>query len=166
MGLRMAAMMREKVQGIVLIDSSSPHVFFNHDLPEEILRNPIAIGAASGNDKVPTTPQEMAKFLNSRRKALFVQMDEIANFEASAEQVADVETLSKLPMLVVARDSKSLQESDTREAIWREAQVALSKISNQGQLIVANGSDHFIHLRKPAWVAEKMITFIDALDQR
>ena len=116
--MRMAAMMREKVQGIVLIDSSSPHVFFNHDLPEEILRNPIAIGAASGNDKVPTTPQEMAKFLNSRRKALFVQMDEIANFEASAEQVADVETLSKLPMLVVARDSKSLQGSDTREAIW------------------------------------------------
>lgn len=161
--IRMAAMMGDQVQGIVLVDSSSPHVLFNHDRSDEILRNPIAVGAATGNDTVPGTPQEMAKFLNSRRKALFVQMDEIANFEASAGQVADVSTLSTLPMLVVARDLNALQGAEARESTWREAQVALSKISRQGQLLIADGSDHFIHLRKPAWLAEKMMTFIEAL---
>ncbi len=157
-------MMREHVAGIVLVDSSSPEVFFNHSPSSEVLRNPIAVGAATGNDKVPGTPQEMARFLNSRRKALFVQMDEISNFETSAQQVSDFATLTKLPMLVVARDHNSTQEPDERDEIWRQAQIKLSQISQHGELLIAEGSDHFIHLRKPVWLAEKITAFIESLN--
>lgn len=161
--MRMAVIMQERVVGIVLVDSSSPGVFFNHARPSEILRNPIAVGAATGNDKVPSTPEEMARFLNSRRKALFVQMDEISNFETSAQQVTDFANLTKLPMLVVARDQNS-QQLGARDEVWRQAQIKLSQISQQGELLIAEGSDHFIHLRKPAWLAEKIKAFIESLN--
>ena len=76
--MRMAAIMPQQVMGIILVDSSSPEVLFNRNEGDRKLLNPIAAGAATGKDNVPSTPQEMARFLNSRRRAIFVQMDEIS----------------------------------------------------------------------------------------
>ncbi|MEM7469075.1 MAG: alpha/beta hydrolase [Pseudomonadota bacterium] len=166
--LRMATVMPDRVAGLVLVDSSSPGVSFEHLEGEKDIVNPIAMGAASGNDKVPSTPQEMARFLNSRRKALFVQMDEIANFEVSAQQVSDTSGIKNLPILVVARDSEVRPESpashSAREDAWRKAQVKLSEISTRGELLIATGSDHFIHLRKPEWLAASIQSFLKGLN--
>ncbi|MGR8947329.1 MAG: alpha/beta fold hydrolase [Gammaproteobacteria bacterium] len=165
--IRMASLLPAKSLGVVLVDSSSPEISFDHALPHGHIVNPIAVGAASGTDKVPSTPREMARFLNSRRKALFVQMDEIANFKVSAKQISAAGPLKNLPMLIVARDSAveamTDMESAHREAEWRQAQEKLSQLSANGQLTIAEGSDHFIHLRKPQWLASEIENFIDEL---
>ena len=160
--LRMASLMSEQVAGLVLVDSSSPNVSFEHDKQQGPLVNPIAAGAATGTDGVPSTPQEMARFLNSRRKALFVQMDEIANFEVSAGQVIDERALRELPILVVARDVGAQGDAveTRREAQWRQAQLQMTALSKVSEFALAEGSDHFIHLRKPQWLAGRIGSFV------
>ena len=101
----------------------------------------------------------MARFLNSRRKAIFVQMDEIANFQTSAAQLRQLVGLSNLPMLVLARDVAPGEKNEARELSWRRAQISLSKISSLGQLHIAEGRGHLIHLRKPDWLATKIEEF-------
>ena len=165
--MRMASLMAGDVLGVVLVDSSSPEVFFTAETQQQPIVNPIAAGAATGNDGVPTTPQEMARFLNSRRKALFVQMDEIANFELSASQVIDEQALRELPMLVVARDAagdsgQSMEQVD-RETEWRRAQLRITSLSSASRFALATGSDHFIHLRKPNWLANEIESFVTSL---
>ena len=165
--LRMTSLFPEQAIGVVLVDSSSPDIFFEHEVPRRDLVNPIAAGAATGTDKVPSTSQEMARFLNSRRKALFVQMDEIANFKVSATQVPTAETIRVLPMLIIARDaqteSNSTLLSQNRETQWRHAQEKLSQMSSKGRLKIASGCDHFIHLCNPKWLAREIEVFIDEL---
>ena len=163
--LRMASLMADQVAGLVLVDSSSPSVFFEFDKQHGPIVNPIAAGAATGTDGVPANPQEMARFLNSRRKALFVQMDEIANFRASAEQVIDEQALRRVPMLVVARDVQSAADpaQESREAEWRRAQQQMTALSEASEFVLAEGSDHFIHLRKPNWLARRIDSFVASL---
>ena len=163
--LRMASVMAEQVAGLVLVDSSSPNVFFEYDKQQGPIVNPIAAGAATGTDGVPSNPQEMARFLNSRRKALFVQMDEIANFRVSAKQVIDEQALRNLPMLVVARDVQAAADStqENREAEWRRAQQQITALSKASEFVLAEGSDHFIHLRKPNWLAGRIDSFVAGL---
>lgn len=157
--MRMAAIMPQQVMGIILVDSSSPEVLFNRNEGDRKLLNPIAAGAATGKDNVPSTPQEMARFLNSRRRAIFVQMDEISNFQLSASLVGELIGLENLPMLVLARDPEVGDKNEVRESSWRRAQIGLSNISTLGQLHLAEGSDHFIHLRKPDWLAAEIEEF-------
>ena len=107
----------------------------------------------------------MARFLNSRRKALFVQMDEIANFRVSAKQVIDEQALRNLPMLVVARDDQAAADTlqENREAEWRRAQQQMTALSEASEFVLAEGSDHFIHLRKPNWLARRIDSFVAGL---
>ena len=156
-----------QVRGIVLVDSSSPNVSFEHDEQSGRIVNPIAVGAATGTNGVPASAEEMARFLNSQRKALFVQMDEIANFPLSATQVINEEALRDLPLLVIARDlpeqSITSRTQIHREATWRRAQLEITTLSDASRLVLAEGSDHFIHLRKPRWLAHVIESFITDL---
>lgn len=163
--MRMAEIFASDIAGLVLVDSSTPDVLFDETLQRDHLINPIAEGAATGNDSVPQTSLEMARFLNSRRKALFVQMDEISNFQDSARQVAQTDALRNLPLLILARDPSVDAQNRLREQRWREAQRNLAKLSNISEFHLAKGSDHFIHLRKPFWLANKIAEFATAAIQ-
>ena len=44
------------------------------------------------------------RYLNSRRKAIFAQMDELANFKVSAEQALHAGALPAVPLIVLARN--------------------------------------------------------------
>jgi pimeloyl-ACP methyl ester carboxylesterase len=80
-----AAKHPQEVSGMVLIESSYPAEHLSHESMPGIARNPFPVA----EQRVDASDHHfsVAHYLNTRRKAVFAQMDEIRNFERSAKQV-------------------------------------------------------------------------------
>ena len=132
------------VAGLVWLDSSHPEEVLHATAKPEAqpLANPIA--QATINEAEPDDEQAAGAYLNTRRKAIFTQMDELANFATSARQVMAAGPLPAVPLVVVARDHAARQ-SDADAARWQARQRSLAKLSPQGEFWTATGSGHDIH---------------------
>ena len=154
----LAHIMAGAVAGVVLIDASSAAVSFERSIGSQ--RNPL--GLVTAEDHVPSDVDEMSRFLNSRRKAVFTQMDEISHFERSAAEVAGLGTIGELPLLVIARDRQpGVAASNEQE--WRDAQRALAGLSTNSRFVIANGSGHQIHIEQPQFVVQTLGAWIKDL---
>lgn len=148
------------VAGLVWLDASHPEEALQA-VPEaqrRPLANPIVEGAIqeSGLDE----EQAVGAYLNTRRKAIFTQMDELANFQTSARQVLDAGAIPEVPLIVVARDHAAGQS--TADALrWRERQQALATLSPRGEFWMAEGSGHEIHRDRPDLVVSAVRTVLE-----
>jgi pimeloyl-ACP methyl ester carboxylesterase len=66
-------------------------------------------------------------------------------------------TLDSMPLVIIAAGE------NMREPDWAAAQVALSELSTNGQLIVAEGSGHAVHLHQPAIVIDAINRVVDVV---
>lgn len=151
------------VAAIVLIESSHP----GHK-PERVTAHDSRRHGIDINRVAPPPPhwdrhRRAARFLNSRRKALFAQMDELSNFAASAEQVLAAGDLPPVPLAVLARDASSGADA-AREERWRAAQESLAGLRPDGRLVVIAGSDHNVHLTRPGRVVAAILEIVRQLD--
>ena len=125
---------------------------------------------APKNDSIANLPEphrSQATFLNSRRKAIFAQMDEIKHFSESADQVKEATPLPDIPTLVITR-GKKVWPDDTQgqlmEATWKELQSSLADLTSHGRQRIAEGSGHNIHLDQPELIGEEVSRFLQELD--
>ena len=148
-----AARHPESVVGLVWLDSSHPEEVLHATAQPgaQPLANPIAQAAI--NETEPDDEQAAGAYLNTRRKAIFTQMDELANFATSARQVLDAGPLPAVPLVVIARDHAARQ-SDAEAARWQVRQQALAKLSPRGVFWTATGSGHDIHRDRPDLVVK------------
>jgi pimeloyl-ACP methyl ester carboxylesterase len=144
----MAATYPAEVDGLILVESSHPDELPIADGRVHAARNAIDPGRFVASAARRPAHLEAAQFLNTRRKALFAQMDELAHFADSASQVSAAGMLPPVPLTVVARDA-DVGTDAARERHWQDLQRGLSRLVPGGRLVVARGSGHNVHLERP-----------------
>ena len=136
------------VAGLVWLDSSHPEEALqaNPQGNPRPVTNPIAQGAIHDGDL--DDDRAAGAYLNTRRKAIFTQMDELSNFQTSARQVLEAGKIPDVPLVVVARD-RAAGQSDADTVRWRERQQELARLSARGEFWTAEGSGHEIQRDRP-----------------
>lgn len=158
-----AASRPQDVLALVLVDSSHP------DERPEISARAHPAAHAINLERAPTpwagtNPYgDVAGFLNSRRKAVFAQMNELRNFALSAEQVRATGSLGDLPLLVLTRDGADGADP-RREAQWQRRQRALAALSSRSTLEQVPHAGHDIHLVRPASVSDAVSGLLASLN--
>lgn len=79
----------------------------------------------------------------------------------SAGQIGDLADLGSLPLVVIKAGTRAPGDYPP-DAIWDQVQADLAQSSSQGQLVVAEGSGHFVQLEKPALVIETLQQVVGA----
>lgn len=115
-------------------------------------------GATMG---LPLVPPALAT-----QMALFAT-DPAAIAETTAEGLSRIDddpvlatqSLGSMPLAVVAA-GENMQDPE-----WATAQDAMSKLSTRGQLIIAHGSGHAVHLQSPAIVIDAIRSVMDEVSR-
>ncbi len=144
-----AARHPEAVAGLVLLDSSLPGF--------ELSSTPAAAVAGAAHPLAgPALAEEpgsdgfaIARYLNSRRKAVFTQMDELANFSHSGDEVSGAGALPDVPVIVLSRDPARGLPDPAGEARWQRGQRELAAGLRRAEWWTAAGSGHEIHRDRP-----------------
>ncbi|MEK4085245.1 alpha/beta fold hydrolase [Psychrobacillus sp. FSL K6-1415] len=96
---------------------------------------------------------------------------EFENWGISSENILELGDFPNIPLIVITRDKavsvKAFVEHDipVEEAIlyedtWRELQIELSHSSKKGELVIAEGSDHDIHIDRPDIIIQCLKRFL------
>lgn len=97
--------------------------------------------------------------------------NEFENFGESSKTIKAMDEFPQIPLIVIARDKeisiKSFTENDIPEEeailyehVWRELQIELSQLSGKGELVIAEGSDHQVHLDRPDSLIQSLKRFL------
>lgn len=148
--------------GLVLVDSSHPlQVQHLEDLD---LYSREERTLVTGRDENKTGDigvwQKQWHMLNSRRKAVFAQMDELKYFEQSAAEVEAAGTMPDIPLLVLTRDKRLLPTMDnghSMEDVWRDMQTDLANSSEKGSQRIVEDSGHNIHIDAPQAIIDAVL---------
>lgn len=152
----------EIIAGMVLVESSHPQ-------QSEMLKkaplntrmqivNPINTDAIEKNTRDGfklDTPIAIGRFLNSRRKAIFSQMDELKHFTTSGQLIIDKLPLPDVPLVVIGRGIRVWDDDNnefTSEDEWQELQESLAKFTSKGEYRIAHNSGHYVHIDEPDMV--------------
>ncbi len=149
----LAARHPDEVAALVLVESSHPAAVPQQTADGQTRRHAIdeaRLAAAAGAESAHA---QAASYLNSRRKAVFAQMDELANFARSASLVRSDAPQVAVPLVVIARDTASGEDA-AREARWRSLQESLTALSPRARFVVARGAGHDLHLSHPGVVVD------------
>ncbi|MCB1746212.1 MAG: alpha/beta hydrolase [Gammaproteobacteria bacterium] len=158
----MAATYPGEVCGLVLVESSHPAALPRINDGPHAARNAIDQSRFDAPAHARPPHLAVAQFLNSRRKAVFAQMDELAHFADSAGQVRAAGTLPDVPLIVIARDSATGSDP-VREQHWRELQRTLAALAPRGRLEVARGAGHNVHLERPGVIVDAVRDMVGSL---
>jgi pimeloyl-ACP methyl ester carboxylesterase len=163
-----AATHAEEVAGLVLVDSSHPRQV-NLTSPTAsagAVHNPVRHVSDFDKSGLPETPEEIASYLNTRRTAIFTQMDEIKSFGDSAAIMRD-EKLPDVPLTVITRGKRAWPagaEGDAQEAKWSALQKDLATASTHTKHVFATESGHDIPSEQPDLVSAEILALARTLD--
>tara|TARA_R110002096_G_scaffold99108_14_gene219823 strand:+ start:1200 stop:2105 length:906 start_codon:yes stop_codon:yes gene_type:complete len=156
----MAARYPREVAGVVLLESSHPAQMLTFADQAHTARHAIDVTRVRAGREGPSPYVAAASFLNSRRKAIFAQMDELSHFADSAGMVAAAGGVGEIPLLVIAR-AMTPGDPVARDAVWRELQGSLTALSSRGEFVVAKSASHDLHMADPDFVVRTLRTFIE-----
>lgn len=137
------------VAGLVLLDSSLPGLQLSSGPAAAVTGAAHPFAGAALDEKPGNDGFAVARYLNSRRKAVFTQMDELANFSRSADEVAAAGALPDVPAVVVTRDPAHGLPDSAGEAQWQRGQRELAAAIRRAEWWTATGSGHEIHRDRP-----------------
>ncbi len=159
-----AATHPDKVVGAVLVDSSHPDQIYRlSELDNVKKKPPIKI---SRRELAPATMSEFEKrwfFLNSSRKAVFAQMNELKYFKESAYEVKHSGPLLDIPLAILTRGKSQLPEINgtSLESAWRDMQKDLLKLSKNSWQAIIKDSSHNIYKDAPEEVISNILKVVN-----
>ncbi|NKB35642.1 MAG: alpha/beta fold hydrolase [Gammaproteobacteria bacterium] len=145
--------------GIVLVESSHPRQSeMLDDLDSLSSGERKMVAGRQSYEFVESDPwRKQWLILNSKRKAVFAQMEELKYFRQSESEVLAAGDMPDIPVAVLTRDQRllpTMKNEHSMEDVWRELQRDLAKSSSQGWQEIVEGSSHNIHLDNPEAVIE------------
>ncbi|MCB1754062.1 MAG: alpha/beta hydrolase [Gammaproteobacteria bacterium] len=162
-----AASYRDKVVGMVLVDSSNTEQFerlendrrtarLTPTSPSFILYNSTSIPEAIPNEYKP-----LARLLATKRKSVRALYSELRNFRRSVDELKGLDaSRADIPVKVISRgvippagSSLSNDQVGKREVVWKKMQEDLAR-KNNAALLVSKKPDHYIQLSDPAIVVD------------
>ena len=158
-----AAKYPEKTVGAVLIDSSHPDQIYRLSPLEQVKhKRPLKL---TRSEPAPDYMNEVEKhwyFLNSSRKAIFAQMEELRHFKDSAYEVKHSGPLPDIPLAILSRGKDQLPEINgvSMEQEWRDMQKNLLTLSEQSWHRIIKNSGHKIYLDAPNEVIKNILKVV------
>jgi pimeloyl-ACP methyl ester carboxylesterase len=122
----------------------------------------------AGGPRLSPEARELARGIRVRTAWPFADGAETLAQEQSAAEVRQTRWLWDRPLVVIERGRwnglRGLPppEQDRIKTAWRDMQADLVRLSVQGVLIVADASDHYVHVEQPAIVIEAIKRVIAA----
>lgn len=100
--------------------------------------------------------------------------DEFINWEIDSQDIKSIPDFPHIPLVVIARDNRIAEkywvkygipenEAVLYEAEWRRLQIELSRLTERGQFIVADNSDHEVYIDKPEIIVQCLKTLLLSL---
>lgn len=97
--------------------------------------------------------------------------EEFQNWHIDSKEIKSILKFHNIPLIVIARDNKVTERGwvkyniPEKEAIlyeneWRKLQIELSKLSDEGRLIIAEYSDHEVYLDRPDVIVHNLKALI------
>jgi pimeloyl-ACP methyl ester carboxylesterase len=97
--------------------------------------------------------------------------NEFENWESSSENIKELGEFPNIPVVVIARDQEisvksftvhdiPIEEAVLYEGVWRDLQIELSQLSSNGEFVIAEGSDHDIHIDRPDIIIQCLKKFL------
>lgn len=164
----LAASRPELTAAVALIESSTPSTEIAIKAAGQRVGRPNPLVPISDAETygVPKDIEGQASYLNTRRKAIFAQMDELRNFHASGEAVLAAGALPAVPLRVLMREHRVWPEGvegDQAEVAWLRAQQELATLSPAGRLLILPGAGHSPHVDAPQAVANALIELVQTV---
>ncbi|MEQ8496837.1 MAG: alpha/beta hydrolase [Gammaproteobacteria bacterium] len=156
----MAARHADEVVALVLVESSHPAAVPRVEAARDARRHAIDEARLAAAANTDSTYAQASSYLNSRRKAVFAQMDELAHFGDSAALVAAAAPHVAMPLVVIARDAAQ-GDDGARERRWRRLQRSLLALSSHARFVVAHGAGHDVHLSRPEVIVEAVRALLE-----
>jgi pimeloyl-ACP methyl ester carboxylesterase len=184
----------DQVAGVVLVDATPDHIYDNpaFSMPQRekdrgeilmfrtvtmlarygVLRLFVQLAGAEPLTFLEDYPPEIRanvlamSFLHTDYYETTV--DELVTFEKSTRQVQAAPPDPDIPYIVIVRrllDEQDGPEIDpAQEEAWRRLQTELAKSLPDGTLVIAEESDHIIHINQPDLVVEAIRQIVEQTD--
>lgn len=149
--------------GVVLVESSHPdQVRRLAKLDENSAGKELIIGRHEPPEESLSELQKKWHYLNSSRKAVFAQMDELKHFPESAAQVRHAGPFPAIPLAVLSRGKKLLPSVDGKslEDEWIGMQNELARLSPYSWHITITGSGHSVYKDAPEIIVENITRIV------
>ena len=159
-----AATRPDKVVGVVLVDSSHPDQIYRlSELDNVKNRPPLKITRREPAPENMTAFEKRWYSLNSSRKAVYAQMDELKYFKESAYEVKHAGSILDIPLVVLTRGKRQLPDINgiSLESEWREMQKDLLNLSTNSSHVVIEGSGHNIYKDAPNEVISHILRVVN-----
>ncbi len=163
-----AATYPEKTIGAVLIDSSHPDQIYRLSALDKVKqKRPLKLARTKPAPDYMNETEKRWYFLNSSRKAVFAQMEELRSFKQSAYQVKHSGPLPDIPLAVLSRGKNQLPEINgvSLEAEWQDMQNDLLSLSNQSWHTIIKNSGHRIYLDAPEEIIKNVLKVVNKTKQ-
>ena len=149
---------------MVLVDSSHPDQIYRlSELDNVKNRPPLKITRREPAPENMTAFEKRWYSLNSSRKAVYAQMDELKYFKESAYEVKHAGSLFDIPLVVLTRGKRQLPDINgiSLESAWREMQKDLLNLSTNSSHVVIEGSGHNIYKDAPNEVISHILRVVN-----
>jgi pimeloyl-ACP methyl ester carboxylesterase len=163
-----AATYPNKTAGAVLIDSSHPDQIYRLSPLDQVKRKkPLKLIRTESAPDYMNETEKRWYFLNSTRKAIFAQMEELRSFKESAYQVKHSGPLPDIPLAVLSRGKNQLPEINgvSLEKEWRDMQKNLLSLSNHSWQTIIKDSGHKIYHDAPEVVIDNILKVVSIARQ-
>ena len=152
----------DKTVGMILVESSHPDQV-------ERLKELDEMPNADKKTLIKVPDEDLSKMskqqrywslLNSNRKAIYAQMQELRSFPDSAHEVRqNWNNTLDVPLAVLTRGVTQLPNIPGKyslETVWQEMQAELMLLSTNSWQVIVKNSGHSIHLEAPEVVVENI----------
>lgn len=174
-----ARMYPEKLEGLLLIDATSHNFQRLYDLNLPVMYSMISLKqlieaneeiAGKSRAELEEWYKEGNRELSDEEKVFLTNpvlyqtiADEFTSWHTSSDEIKSGEPFPDIPLIVIARDEELSanpymeygipeEEALLHEKVWHELQVELAQLSEKGELVIAEGSDHEVHKDQPEMV--------------
>jgi len=157
-----AALYREDVAGMVLVDSTHPDQMARFPEGLKKLESRVDVLLRAVQLSMPFGIPRLMGFCQPGATAecgsagLREMSAEVAALEQSAAQVRPAPPLGNLPLRVLSRDPLSVTSpllpadvSQSANRVWQQLQAELADLSTDSTRVIAIGSGHYVHRDRP-----------------
>lgn len=185
----------DKINGLILLDSTSPNFnqLYNLDIP--VMNSLISIDkmVQSNLDNSYKSKEELRNLYNKLIDDCYKKLPkneaikfeefitspnlfktvakEFKNWQSSSDSIRELGEFPNIPLTVIARDIETSvnafiqynipkEEAVKYEKVWRELQIELSQLSKKGEIIIADRSDHEVHIDRSDIVIQSLNRFL------
>ena len=163
---QLAAIIPNKIQGLVLVDASHEDQFTRMSGKGRVAMLPTSrhfvVSAPVLHPGLREDARRKIQAFSRMRKSYMALHSEISHFGDSCSHISDTRYQFEFPVTVVSRgtDPHTADDDGERNQIWNELQTDLLELSSNSTQVIAEQSGHHIHIDQPELLAQSILQLL------